>query len=516
MLATVSILFWPLSGQCLRHMVAGDPPSSRREFTSMSTTTRERRIVAVLASLVLSLFTLFGLSSAAMAATGNDMGDITNTPGTINVYKHANPGGTLEYGDGNEAVAGGDALGEVPFTLYKVEGVDLVNGNAGWDVVGKITDPTKPLEPALDNQNSPTKVTIDGKKYTLKKIDEKTTAGGTGLAQFTDVYPGLYIVVESKASLPPGSVIVAKAAPFFITLPIKDAKGAWSYTANVYPKNTVSPKPEKSAEVKNAADGVITWTVKQTLPTFDDTNKLTKFRFEDDLSGAGDTKGTLASVKVTVNGKDKTGDFNKELAGLDGKHLVITAKNSGDLPSGGEIVATYTTKASGNGQFRNGVLSFINDVEVGHALAFADLGKITVEKLDATDKTLYLSGAEFKVCVDEDGVEETKDCPAVGTITTEKSLGTGSLDKLKIQKYVLFETAAPAGYTFNPDTPYKADLTTATYNTVTLTIENTKTNVPTLPLTGADGQLLMTIGGVALVLLAGGVFLVARKKRSEK
>ena len=513
MLATISILFWPLSGQCFRHMVAGDPPSSRREFISMSTTTRERRIVAVLASLVLSLFTLFGLSSAAMATTGNPMGDITDKPGTINVYKHANPGGTLNYGNGNEAAAAGELLGGVPFTLYKVEGVDLVNGNAGWEVVGKITDPAKPVEPALDNQNSPTKVTIDGKKYTLKKIDEKTTAGGTGLAQFTDVHPGLYIVVESKASLPPGSVIVAKAAPFFITLPIKDAKDAWSYTANVHPKNTVSPKPEKSAEVKNAADGVITWTVEQTLPTFDDTNKLTKFVMRDLLAQAGDTKGTVKSVKVTVNGDDETGAFNKE---LDGTDLVITAKNPDKLPSGGKIVATYTTKASGNCQFRNGVYSFINGVEVGHALAFADLGGITVAKVDSADKGLYLSGAVFKVCVDEDGVEETKDCPAVGTITTEKSLGTGSLDKLKIQKYVLFETAAPAGYTFNPDTPYKADLTTATYNTVTLTIENTKTNVPTLPLTGADGQLLMTIGGVALVLLAGGVFLVARKKRSEK
>ena len=113
MLATISILFWPLSGQCFKHMVAGDPPSSRREFISMSTTTRERRIVAVLASLVLSLFTLFGLSSAAMATTGNPMGDITDKPGTINVYKHANPGGTLNYGNGNEAAAAGELLGGV-------------------------------------------------------------------------------------------------------------------------------------------------------------------------------------------------------------------------------------------------------------------------------------------------------------------------------------------------------------------------------------------------------------------
>lgn len=481
----------------------------------MSTTTRERRIVAVLASLVLSLFTLFGLSSAAIAATPNDMGNITDTEGTINVYKHANPGGTLNYGNGNEAVAGGDALGGVPFTLYKVEGVDLVKGNAGWEIVGKITDPAKPVEPdlELDDQDVPKKVTIGGNKYDLTKIDEKTTADGTGLAQFTGVDPGLYIVVESKAFLPPGSVIVAKAAPFFITLPIKDADGAWSYTANVYPKNTVSQGPEKSAEVKNAADGVITWTVKQTLPTFDKTNKLTKFVMRDLLAGAGDTSGTLASVKVTVNGDDETGAFNKE---LDGTDLVITAKNPDKLPSGGKIVATYTTKAvpDAYGQFRNGVYSFINDVEVGYAVAFAKLGGIRVVKVDSAKTDYLLSGAVFQVCVDKDGEEETKDCPAVGTITTGSD-GTGSLNDLKIQNYVLFETAAPAGYTFDPDKAYPVKLT-ETDRYVSKEIPNTKTNVPTLPLTGADGQLLMTIGGVALVLLAGGVFLVARKKRSEK
>lgn len=512
MLATVSILFWPLSGQCLRHMVAGDPPSSRREFISMSTTTGGHRIVAVLGSLVLSLFTLFGLSSAAIAAQGNEMGDITDTAGTINVYKHANPGGTLNYGNGNEAPAGGAPLGGVSFTLYKVEGIDLVNGNAGWDVVGKVTDPTKPVEPALDDQAAPTKVTIGGQQYGLTKIETKTTFDGTGLADFAGLHPGLYIVIEGESSglTPTNLTITAKAAPFFVVLPIKDANGAWSYTAHVYPKNTVSTEPDKSVEVKNDADGVLTWTVEQALPTFDDTNKLTEFRFADDLSAAGDTSGTLASVKVTVNGVDKTADFNKELIGTD---LFITAKNPGDLPSGGKVVATYTTQGK-SGSYENKVETFINKVNVGFDIEKGYLGKITVQKVDSANMNLFLSGAVFKVCVDVDAVEETKDCPAVGTITTGPD-GTGSLDKLKIQNYVLFETAAPAGYTFDPDRAYKATLTNVATEYV-LTVENTKTNVPTLPLTGADGQLIMTIGGVALVLLAGGVFLVARKKRSEK
>ena len=220
--------------------------------------------------------------------------------------------------------------------------------------------------------------------------------------------------------------------------------------------------------------------------------------------------GTLASVKVTVNGVDKTADFNKELIGTD---LFITAKNPGDLPSGGKVVATYTTQGK-SGSYENKVETFINKVNVGFDIEKGYLGKITVQKVDSANMNLFLSGAVFKVCVDVDAVEETKDCPAVGTITTGPD-GMGSLNDLKIQNYVLFETAAPAGYTFDPNKAYPVKLT-ETNKYVRIFVLNTKTNVPTLPLTGADGQLLMTIGGVALVLLAGGVFLVARKKRSEK
>lgn len=43
-------------------------------------------------------------------------------------------------------------------------------------------------------------------------------------------------------------------------------------------------------------------------------------------------------------------------------------------------------------------------------------------------------------------------------------------------------------------------------------IENTQQNVPSLPLTGANGQLVMTIAGAALVTIAIGAILVTRRR----
>ncbi|MDY5601980.1 MAG: LPXTG cell wall anchor domain-containing protein, partial [Schaalia hyovaginalis] len=81
--------------------------------------------------------------------------------------------------------------------------------------------------------------------------------------------------------------------------------------------------------------------------------------------------------------------------------------------------------------------------------------------------------------------------------------------------YVLKETAAPAGYVLPAGdaalTPLKVTPNATASSTVDVTIDNTKQNVPQLPLTGANGQLLLLIGGSALILLAfGGAFVLRR------
>lgn len=85
--------------------------------------------------------------------------------------------------------------------------------------------------------------------------------------------------------------------------------------------------------------------------------------------------------------------------------------------------------------------------------------------------------------------------------------------------YVLKETAAPAGYTRPAGddalTPVKVTPGATAATTVDVTIDNTKQDVPTLPLTGANGELLLTIGGASLVLLALGATLVARRRNEQ-
>lgn len=84
--------------------------------------------------------------------------------------------------------------------------------------------------------------------------------------------------------------------------------------------------------------------------------------------------------------------------------------------------------------------------------------------------------------------------------------------------YVLKETAAPAGYTLpaGDDALFPVKVTPgATTAPQDIVIDNTKQDVPKLPLTGANGELLLTIGGASLVLLALGATLVARRRNEQ-
>ena len=78
--------------------------------------------------------------------------------------------------------------------------------------------------------------------------------------------------------------------------------------------------------------------------------------------------------------------------------------------------------------------------------------------------------------------------------------------------YWVQETVPPAGFVLppNPWTPVQVVKgATATYD---WQIENTKTSVPELPLTGAQGQALLLGGGALLILVGGVLFAVSRRR----
>ena len=83
---------------------------------------------------------------------------------------------------------------------------------------------------------------------------------------------------------------------------------------------------------------------------------------------------------------------------------------------------------------------------------------------------------------------------------------------------MLVETKAPAGFVLpsGDDAVTPVKVTVGAETTDDVTIENTKQTVPGLPLTGANGMLILTASGAALLMIAVGSVLVARYRERKQ
>lgn len=219
----------------------------------------------------------------------------------------------------------------------------------------------------------------------------------------------------------------------------------------------------------------------------------------------------------------------------DGKLVVIDNK----------VKTTYTTTPGGN---TGGKLDLTKNF----------IARLTLEKSAAEDAATKLQGAEFTIYTDEaceneaplitytvDGqgvITENKAENLSPTAVTDKN-GVARFEGLGAGDYWIKETKAPDGYTLlkNPiklhvdvKLPDKIESgeETATYTftvdgngasikeqngtegSVTIDIKDAKGF--TLPKTGGMGTYLFTIGGVAVMLAAAGVFFVSRRKSGVK
>lgn len=78
--------------------------------------------------------------------------------------------------------------------------------------------------------------------------------------------------------------------------------------------------------------------------------------------------------------------------------------------------------------------------------------------------------------------------------------------------YCLYETKAPAGYTGAAVKTVNVKAGTTAISNVSVT--NTQKEGPKLPLTGAQGTLLMVVGGLVLVAAGTGAVVATRKRPS--
>ncbi|WP_461021175.1 SpaH/EbpB family LPXTG-anchored major pilin [Trueperella pyogenes] len=464
-----------------------------------------RRTLAVLGAGALSLLVIGGGALPANATNGNI--DFTRE-GSITVHKFQNP--TEGTGSINSASGvTGTALEGVEFTVTPVKDINLTT-NEGWEKLQGLTAD---------------KAQVD----TEKAVTITTKNNGSATAQKLAI--GVYKVsetktVDAKANGKPVKVATA-AADFLVSIPMSQ-KGEWVYDVNVFPKNTVLTNDNKP--VKTVADDsrtyfpgdTITWQIKQTLPDPGRDAKFSGYKIVDQLP-VGVNSVTSDKVTVTKNGDKVDGvvtvsDKNVVTVEFKGKELEA-------LKADDKIVVTISATVSDSAEtLSNQAQVTVNDATVNTTTdpnqtedtptvtKFVDL---TINKVNS--KKEPLADATFTITPVDNGGVPVADV-AAKEVTTAKDTGKAT-QRLKTGRYLIMETKAPVGYEIAKDylegTVIEVGADGHTVTVENLSVDETGNGLlPNLPLTGAQGAVLLTLLGLAIVAIAVGTGFVSVRRRS--
>jgi fimbrial isopeptide formation D2 family protein/LPXTG-motif cell wall-anchored protein len=524
-----------------------------------------RRVAAAAGALALGLA---GLAGAALTANANPtvpvtgVGNIvagTSTSLTINKYSGLEAS-TPDDGALNNSIdqTTHKPLNGVQFKITPVTAKDGQTINLdtpeGWDLISGVQAPD---------------VTKTGSAYTQGTPQTVTTAnvdGVDGVAKATLPH-GLYLVQEGDDTGNNG--IVSKTADFLVTLPLPHVAqdgttdGHWIYDVNVYPKNQLLAGPVKTinSDADQSALGVkvgdvVEYTIKQTVPALNAGESYTQARIFDNLKT--DELAFDSQVSVQLNGTDLVAGDDYALT------TDATGNVSWDLTPAGlakihkDDVITVVFKAkvlkvTVTGGIANGPGTG-NPGEPGYGSEFNHKsvpptqtpytywGQLQVTKVVKGNTDQKLANAEFAVAElpatanecpttapaaadavatgtsDDNGIVQWNSTPSspLGLFVANSDTDPNPADFHK--DYCLYETKAPAGYILK-DAPQKVTITPGTTLTAganDITVENEQQNHPNLPLTGAAGTVVMTLGGIALVAAGGAAYAISRKKQSAR
>lgn len=187
-----------------------------------------KKFKKLLAGLLTGAMLLGSMSVSAFAADKTPVIDTDPTKtGSITIHKYEYNGdaakeGTGEIADASNVPDDARALQGAGFTIYKVAGVnDLKNYYS--------ENPTS--LPAVSDY------VADGKikqEYATTKIGEEKTTNSAGIAEFTGLELGFYVVIETKTP----DKVTTPVEPFLVSIPMTVKSGDnWLYNVNVYPKN---------------------------------------------------------------------------------------------------------------------------------------------------------------------------------------------------------------------------------------------------------------------------------------
>lgn len=459
------------------------------------------------------MLSMIGLGSPAFAAPGPGQ---TGAPGvgSLTIHKYSGtPSGDSNDGTELDPAPGRQPIAGVEFTITEVtaiggETVDLETP-ASWDIV------------------SANKDTAPGDLDLTLGTSTVVTTGADGSVLTEDLPLGLYLVQETDDG---GHNITAPAEDFLVTIPLPQGEDGWNYVVHVYPKNTIEGDATKAVDDSEAlADGdEITWTV--TAPAIGAGTAgrpLASYEMNDDLDGR--LLFVPSSVVVDVDGTPVDANlYDVTHPGGLGGQLNIAFTDAGldyldTLPADAVVSFTFDTEVHGIGIIPNKATVIVGDGTVTDEYETDPVdtpwGEVVIIKTDLEDSAA-LAGATFEVYDNAAGEGDPIVVDVDGTDTTEfvtGADGTVTIPGLKAGTYWLKETVAPSGYVL-PTELFEVTVVageTAELSTVDRAITNQQQDVPQLPLTGANGQLLMVIGGLALLLVAAGLMVLKRRRVAQ-
>lgn len=500
-----------------------------------------RKIAAAAGALALGVAGLAGLSQTAQAddpipVTGvGNINPVTKTSLTINKFDGKQ--GAVGDGTVQDTSKMGNALTGVTFKIQQVVSKDGKSINLdtpeGWDLIDGVR--------ASDVTSAP---------YTLQDVASLTDSSVTTDANGTvtaDLPHGLYYVTETGHG---NNKIVSETAPFLVTLPLPQTKGNWLYDVNVYPKNQVLSAPVKTINKTEDQTGVkvgdtVEYTIKQTVPRLNEGETYNQAVIYDILKA--DELAYNGTTSVSLNGTPLVKDKDYTVA-ADGSSWTLTSARLATLKADDVITVVFTAKVlkvTESGAIENGPGSgkpgepgygstFNGTTTPGTTTPYTYWGQLQVIKQDESKNPL--KDAQFAVTATAaDGscpadiagthiADGTSD--ANGTVqwnanpTSPLGLFVANSSDGPLQNpskdYCLYETKAPAGFivgTFDHKVTIKPGTTTGV-NTVTVT--NVQQNHPNLPLTGAQGIVLMSVLGIVLIAAGGTIYVVSRRRANQR
>lgn len=487
-----------------------------------------RRLASGVGVLALALAGVIGGASMASATDQNGVpgGDDSPTKGSLTIHKYAG-GDTEQPNNGTEQTVDRPPLGDVTFEVTQVGKLD-----GGACVALDLATPAGWADAQLAIASIPP--SGDYCLVEASMLDETTDA--TGTATFSDLPLRLYYVEETAA--PEG---VAPSVEHYVTIPYASKSGddtTWLYDVHTYPKNTLEGDGDKTVGEPSGhgLGSTVPWTLKsKPIGSFDEGDTITAFSLIDNLDSkltyTATPPTTLTYTTPTASATDVPGSaytlHTPNTAGGTVEAEFTDMAWLNDLPAGTFFELTFSTTVTGVGDIQNEGFQNSGGDDVSLGDASTQWGPAEILKHQKGDKTKTLAGAKFSVFDSPNGVDCVGDLgePIEVNGATEFTSGADGIVHIAglwvtndavdpSRVYCVVETQEPTGYV-KDTTPRAITVTTDTTARVLLEVPNTPVPGPALPMTGANGTLWFTIGGIALIAMAGGGLLLVRRARTH-